>query len=221
MPSACASRAKASNAELTEGPARLRAAPSFAGSPLNGTYTTTYALGFEHDDQTIVGAAANDLGSYNVTVTKSASSYQGDQSADLPAGSELGGYTAISDKSHGTLAEFLDGTLTADHAISTLWRAATPGEGPSGTNLLSDVLTITGLSPTPGSELFVLQMTAAAAIDPVKAAAGKVFLAWLNGSDQWVNAVMGNSNCTSVGSPILRATTRTWATSRRAPGAST
>ena len=83
---------------------------------------------------------------------------------------------------HGSSARFAGGKANQMRPeVTTAWSAA------SDPNCVSDVLSLTGLSPTPGDETFVLE------IDYDPAAAGSPFLGWWNGSE-WVNAVEGNSD---------------------------
>jgi hypothetical protein len=159
--------------------------PTVASGLLNGTYSATYALGFEHNDQTIVGTSANDLGTFNATVTKTVTGNSGNQQANLGQGRGLGGLNSHSNRSKGSDASFLDGSLSSPRNVNTSWRDAVAGEGPGGHDLLSDVVNVGGTS----SDVYALQVSYAGtpAVPP--------FLAWWDGS-QWVNAVAGNNGGT-------------------------
>ena len=145
-------------------------------------------------------------------------------SAPLMAADHLVGlssWTAAESVVVGTSASLLDGIFgDTPGSVSMAWRARTPAEATAANRLAADVVDLhtgTGtLNP------FVLQMSYDPSLLPLTgdmteemlAAQGGLFLAWLNGADQWVNAVNGNLGTNSgiadylgswlqAGSPML------------------
>ncbi|MCE9590702.1 MAG: PEP-CTERM sorting domain-containing protein [Planctomycetes bacterium] len=170
----------------------VNASPSF-GNALNGSYSATYSLGFEHADQSIVGTGPGDLSTFSIDVTGTVSTNQGSQTSTLASGTALAGFSGNSNFALNTNASFLAGVLNTQRTITTNWA--------TGINAYSDVVSLSGLSPTPGSQTFVMQMNSALPLDSGMAAAGLIYLGWDNGS--WVNAVTGNSTYSLIGTPVL------------------
>ncbi len=109
-----------------------------------------------------------------------------DVAADVPTDGQFSDYQ-IPDSATGagTQAALLDGFASLPRVATNDWRAPDVSE----TELASDVLSLGGLSPQPGDDLFVLEI----GYDPDTGA--NVFLGWLHeDSGQWVNAVEGNSD---------------------------
>lgn len=157
---------------------------------LNGTYSATYELALEHDDQTILGTSAGDLGVFTRTVTVTVASNNGHQQSALASHRKLKDLSGKSNKSKHTVATFLDGELSNAQIVSMDWREAIPGEGPYGNDLASDVLQLTGTAGT----VFVLQMT----YEPAAMQPGAQPMLLYNQDGQWVNAVLGNSSGTPI-----------------------
>jgi len=120
------------------------------------------------------------------------------------AGSNYAAYSARSDLAGGqdTIASLLDGAAGnvggGSRTLSTTFDiVAASGLTPSNdADRVSDVFTLEGTkaggAPGSGGDVFVLQLQIA------DVSAG-TFLAWLNGSNTWVNAVLGNSNAGTMG----------------------
>jgi len=106
--------------------------------------------------------------------------------AYVPTGGDFSNHNIPnSDAGGGTTASLPDGQAGEGRLIEQSWRA--PGGGES--QLVSDVLALDGLSPNPGDELYVLEMS----YNP--ASGDDVYLAWYDTTGgQWVNAVLGNSD---------------------------
>jgi hypothetical protein len=158
-----------------------------SGNVLNGDYSATYQLGFEHNDQTITGTSSGDLGTFSKDILKTVATNSGDQSVTLDSGRHLAGLWAKSDKTIGSTARFMDGVLSTQRTVSTSWRNAVAGEGAKGNNLFSDVVAISGTS----GEIFVLQMAYDESLLPYLEDVTLPRLGWLQ-DGQWVNAVAGN-----------------------------
>jgi hypothetical protein len=123
-------------------------------------------------------------------------------SAPLMAADHLVGlssWTAAESEVVGTSASLLGGIFgDTPGTVSMAWRARTTDETTASNRLAADVVDLhtgTGtLNP------FVLQMSYDPSLLPLTggmteemlAAQGGLFLAWLNGADQWVNAINGN-----------------------------
>jgi hypothetical protein len=123
-------------------------------------------------------------------------------SAPLTATESLAGlssWTTADSETIGTTANLLAGTF-GDSAgtVSMAWRTRTADETAASYRLAADVVDLT--TGTGTLNPFVLQMSYDPSLLPLTggmteemlAAQGGLFLAWLNGEDQWVNAVNGN-----------------------------
>lgn len=157
---------------------------------LNGTYCAVYDLAFEHDDQSILGTSAGDLGVFTGTITVTVATNNGHQQSALNSHRKLKDLYGKSNKSKNTVATLLDGELSKASTVSMDWREAIAGEGPFGENLASDVLQLTGTA----GELFVLQMT----YDPAAMRPGALPMLLYHQDGQWVNAVLGNSSGAAI-----------------------
>jgi len=109
-----------------------------------------------------------------------------DLAADVPGGAPFSDYAIpASTAGGGTTAALLDGQSHTARVIDQTWRAP----GVNDTAVVSDVLSLDGLSPNPGDERFVLQLS----YNP--AYGDNVLLGWYDpASSSWVNAVEGNSD---------------------------
>jgi hypothetical protein len=148
---------------------------------LNGTYLGTLTLGLQND-QSIQGATAGDLGTMNWSLAQVVSGNVGSGTAALAAGRSLAGFSGQSDQALATVASLLAGQTATTTTVTMAFAARPVG------SFFSDVLDLHGtdglaqvlqLSYDPGS----LGGTAEAAL----------MLGWKNGSNEWVNAVLGNS----------------------------
>ena len=115
--------------------------------------------------------------------------------AAVDSGASLAGLASKTANSLGTEATFLAGTTASAGTVSMSWRAATGADAMNGQPILGDVA---NLSTPTGANPFALEMS----FNPAELGgkgANTAFLAWLNGSNQWVNAVTGNAgnNATS------------------------
>jgi hypothetical protein len=123
-------------------------------------------------------------------------------SAPLTATESLAGlssWTTADNETIGTTANLLAGTF-GDNAgtVSMAWRTRTADETAASYRLAADVIDLT--TGTGTLNPFVLQMSydpnllllTGGMTEETLAAQGGIFLAWLNGSDHWVNAIDGN-----------------------------
>jgi len=162
---------------------------------LAGTHKGTLLLGFQHEDQGITGAAANDLGTrtwdFNYTV---ASATANSGVANVQVGDSYAGYNLTNDAGLATNVALLAGTATATTEIAMTFDSVVPGGFAASNDALrvSDVVNLTGTD----SDLIVMQMS----YDPAdlgSALESDLRLAWFNGS-AWVLAVDGNSGGTPL-----------------------
>ena len=156
---------------------------------LNGTYTAMFTLAFEHADQTLPGAAANDLGGLSWNLATTVAGRTGSGSAVVDAGGSFAGLGITSAAARGTQAVIEAGTAGSSRTVAMSFTTA-PGQG----FFASDVLSLVG---TAGDAL-VLSLT----YDPAalgSLAAESLFVGWLDTrsgsptSQTWINAVLGNS----------------------------
>jgi fibronectin-binding autotransporter adhesin len=152
---------------------------------LNGTHRATFAVGLEHEDQTIVGAAPGDLGTSQFAIQQVVSGNVDGGTATVLAGQDYGnistGFNSVDSGNLQTAATLLDGTAPAERNIAMSFNVAD--------NSLSDVVTLSGT----GNDVFVLQLSY---VDtPSQESA--LFLGWRNSGGQWLNAVAGNSGGTA------------------------
>lgn len=156
---------------------------------LNGTYTALFTLAFEHADQTLPGAATNDLGTLAWDLAATVAGRTGAGSAVVNPGASLAGLGIASAAARGTQAAIQAGTAGGARTVA-MGFAASPAQG----FFASDVLTLTGTA----GDAIVLSLT----YDPAalgSLAAGSLFVGWLDTrsgsptSQSWINAVLGNS----------------------------
>lgn len=157
----------------------------------NGLLNVTGSLANNGSDKIFIAADAN--GDFSSgTDTKLARA--------VAAAASYAGYGSAINSSLMSEADLLGGTNTtgSTKTLAMQWRtlASTAGEI-NASDLASDVLNLTGIDTTK----FVLQMS----YDPIDgeaaaAAAGHIYLAWLNtNTDTWLNAIAGNHG-SNVGS---------------------
>jgi autotransporter-associated beta strand protein len=151
---------------------------------LNGTHRATFAVGLEHEDQTIVGASSGDLGTHQFAIEQVVSGNVDGGTATVLAGQDYGnistGFNSVESGNLQTAATLLDGTAAAERNITMSFDVAD--------NSLSDVLTLTGT----GNDVFVLQLTY-----DTSGQESDLFLGWRDSGGQWLNAVAGNSGGTA------------------------
>ena len=169
---------------------------------LNGSYGGTLSMLVENDPS-LQGAANLDLNSgapFDWQLSHTVSGNTGNLSSTFADGIDLGSpavkYHGSSDAGGGTTATLLAGTLPAGSTIAMGgWRVGVPGEGDV-SNLLSDAFNLSGT----GGDIYVLQINyddSLLGIHEAALAAGEqIYLAWMNNSSKWVNAVEGNSGGT-------------------------
>jgi hypothetical protein len=148
---------------------------------LNGTYLGTLTLGLQND-QSIQGATAGDLGTMNWSLAQVVSGNVGGGTAALAAGRSLAGFSGQSDQALATVASLLAGQTATATTVTMAFAAQPVG------SFFSDVLDLHG---TDGLAQ-VLQLS----YDPGSLggmAEAALMLGWKNGSNEWVNAVLGNS----------------------------
>jgi hypothetical protein len=172
---------------------------------LNGTYNATLTLGLQHNDQTIAGTLANDLGvatwqfSHVVSGQVATSGTKAQTSGNSLAGVGLTDSANGGTKSTGlgTNATILAGT---SDGTTTSVSFTTTSTAPNDQTRVADVAQV-----TTGTGAFVLQMTyssvLAAQASIVPGGPGSLFLAWHNlSTDAWINAVFGNTGNTAFAS---------------------
>jgi hypothetical protein len=156
---------------------------------LNGTYTGLFTAAFEHADQSLPGAAAQDLGSLSWNLSTTVSGRTGSGTAGVGAGESFAGLGIESAAARGTRAAIEAGTAGTGRTVAMSFLAA-PGDG----FFASDVLTLTGTA----GDAIVLSLT----YDPASLgslAAESLFVGWLDtrpgspSENSWVNAILGNS----------------------------
>jgi hypothetical protein len=156
---------------------------------LNGTYTGLLTLAFEHADQTLPGAAANDLGTLSWNLSATVAGRTGSGSVAVGVGESFAGLGITSVAPRGTSATIEAGSAGAGRTVAMGFTAA-PGDG----FFASDVLTLTGTA----GDAIVLSLT----YDPAALGgmpAGSLFVGWLDtrsgspSENAWVNAILGNS----------------------------
>ncbi|MBI1370450.1 MAG: hypothetical protein GC162_17580 [Planctomycetes bacterium] len=146
------------------------------------------------NNQSITGAADQDLGTLNWSLSHTVSGQSGAQTAVIAAGNSYAGLYGTSDKTLVSTVSFLGGVNANNGPSTTLmtsWRDRTAGEfGPTWPILISDVADVSGNH----GDVFVLEMS----YDPTLiadeagfAASGLLYLGWLDGAD-WVSAISGN-----------------------------
>lgn len=156
---------------------------------LNGTYTGLFTLGFEHADQALPGAAANDLGTLSWNLSATVAGRTGSGSTAVTAGASLAGLGITSAAARSTQAAIQAGAAGSNRTVAMSFAAA-PGQG----FFASDVLTLTGTA----GDAIVLSLTYdQTALGSL--AAESLFVGWLDTrsgsptSQSWINAVLGNS----------------------------
>ena len=167
---------------------------------LNGTYKVTASITATSKTASggvITGASANDAGMSNVALSEVVGGKTAGAGvtkvAGIAAGTTYGGYNMTSTMEHGTKAELLGGTATADATVSMTFNTAEALSITDNASRVSDIVSISGMHQTgttgeyKGSTLtdtFVLQLNYTGS-DPA-------YLAWWDGS-AFVNAIAGNS----------------------------
>jgi len=151
---------------------------------LNGTYAGTLAVGLQNE-QDLTGAAPNDLGTSNFTLSTSVSTNSGAGSANILAGGSFAGYYINSGIGKNSTIKLLGGTSTAGNTISVAWS--------SGVNTtLSDKPTVT----TTAADTYVVELN----YDPTAITGGTataLVLASPNGSGQYVATVLADTGGTA------------------------
>jgi hypothetical protein len=147
----------------------------------NGTYKGTLLVGLQND-QSITGAAPNDLGTSNFTLSTTVTGNSGNASVNVLAGGSFAGYSIPRGTGKNSTASLLGGTSASGNTVSAVW-----SDGVNTT--LSDRANITKTS----SDLLVVQMSYdATAVTGGTATAPT--LALPNASGQYISAVLSNSN---------------------------
>ncbi len=118
-----------------------------SGGKLNGTYTGTLAVGLQNE-QDLTGAAPNDLGTKNFTLTTSVTGNSGNGTANILSNGSLAGYNINRGTGKNSTISFLAGTSTSGGNISVNW-----ADGVNTT--ASDKATVGNTA----SSLYVLQMS--------------------------------------------------------------
>ncbi len=174
---------------ITAGGSQVGTAAFDGAGLLNGTYEGTLTVTFEHADQSLPGAAANDLGSLSWDLSTTLTGRTGSGTAAVGAGESLAGLGIDSAAPRGTVAEIQAGTALGSRTVAMSFTAA-PGSG----FFASDMLTLTGTS----GDAVVLTLTFDAAA-LAQMPAESLFVGWLDTRpespthDSWINAVEGNS----------------------------
>jgi hypothetical protein len=159
---------------------------------LNGTHLGTLVLGFEHDDQTIQGTAAGDLGtaSWNLShVVENNAAPIG--TAEIRNGSSYAGFNLTNNDGRATNAELLAGSASGDTEVTISFDGLASGSYAALNDAfrVSDVVSLEGTH----GDIIVLQLT----YDDTSlgSAESDLRLMWFNGTE-WVLAVEGNSSGT-------------------------
>jgi hypothetical protein len=159
---------------------------------LNGTYNATLTLSLQHNDQTIAGTFANDLGAATWQFSHVVSGQTATSGTMAQTnGNSLAGVGLTNSGGNGTNATVLAGTSDGTTTSVTF---TTTSSAPNDNYRVADIAQI-----TTGSGPFVLQLsfndTLASALPGGKSSA---FLAWHSlSTDAWINAVFGNTGNTS------------------------
>lgn len=154
-----------------------------ASGKLNGTYLGQLTVNLQHNDQTIAGTSAGDLGSavwtLETTVTGQSA---GAGFGQVRNGQDYDGFGLTRVAGDFTTAELLDGTAGDDRDLTIDFSDATSS------SIYSDIVEVTGL----GGDLFVLQLS----YDPTGVVdESELQLGWFDVSvGHFVNAVLGNSD---------------------------
>ena len=166
---------------------------------LNGTYKVTASITATSKTASggvITGASANDAGMSNVALSEVVGGKTAGAGvtkvAGIAASATYGGYNMTSTMDHGTKAELLGGTATADATVSMTFNTAEALSITDNASRVSDIVSISGMHQTGGTgfagatltDTFVLQLSYTGS-DPA-------YLAWWDGS-AFVNAIAGNS----------------------------
>jgi hypothetical protein len=159
---------------------------------LNGTYTATLTLGLQHNDQTISGTLANDLGSATWQFSRVVSGQIATSGTKAQTnGNSLVGVGLTNSGGNGTNATILAGT--SDGTTTSISFGGT-NSAPNDASRVADVTDV-----TTGTGAFVLQLS----YNDVQAALlpggpTSLFLAWhATPSASWINAILGNTGNTS------------------------
>ncbi len=152
-----------------------------ATGKLNGAHKATFSATLEHDDLTIAGTAANDLGAYNWNLKHVVTGNTGGGTARVFSGDEYA-YDTTRQVSRFTSAALIDGSAGGTRDLTVTF-ADNDGI------VLSDIVSLTGTL----TDVFVLQISYDEAY--VTGNEEDLFLGWWDGS-AWVNAVVGNSSGT-------------------------
>jgi hypothetical protein len=149
---------------------------------LNGSHHAVLAVGVQHDDQTIAGTMNNDLGTHVWQLVQNVTGNTGNGNAFVLSGEGFGGYNIARGAGANTRADLLDGTASADRMVNVNF-SDTDG------SVLGDIVDFIGT----GADKFVLQLS----YDDSQLGGNEsgLYLGWYNpSSNQWVNAVAGNSD---------------------------
>ena len=126
----------------------VTAADFNATGALNGVYTGKLSVTMQND-QSLLGAAANDLGTANYTLSTTVTANSGNGTANIVAGGSFAGYNIHRGSGKDSTVKFLAGTSASGGNISVAW-----ADGVNTT--ASDKATI---GTTSASDLYVLQMS--------------------------------------------------------------
>jgi hypothetical protein len=158
---------------------------------LNGTYNATLTLGLQHNDQTIAGTLANDLGSATWQFSHVVSGQTATSGTKAQTnGNSLAGVGLTNSGGNGTNATILAGTSDGTTTSVTF---TTTSSAPNDAYRVADVTNV-----TTGTGAFVLQLSYnELAAQALPGGESSLFLAWhVLSTDAWINAVLGNTGNT-------------------------
>lgn len=160
---------------------------------LNGTHLGSLVLGFEHDDQTIQGTAAGDLGTASWNLSHLVENNEASTgTAEIRTGNSYAGFNLTNNDGRATNAELLAGSASGDTEVTISFDGLASGSyaALNDASRVSDVVSLEGT----GGDIIVLQLT----YDDtgLGSAESDLRLMWFDGTE-WVLAVEGNS----IGTP--------------------
>ena len=189
-----------SGSQLTAGTNTNSGTVNYTGSSY-GTYDIT-ATGTNHLLTTAANAADSgisiNVGFATADTSGSQSAFGTALTAAVGSSASLAGLASKTANSLGTEATLLAGTTASAGTVSMGWRALTGADKSGGQSIVSDVV---NLSTPTSTNPFVLQMSFTSG-ELGGMSASTAFLAWLNGSNQWVNAVTGNTGNNATGGEL-------------------
>ena len=176
---------------------------------LNGTYDATFAIDLQHADQSLIGAAAGDLGQVTWSLSQQITGVAAETgAAGRRSGDSYAGLGLTRGQGRNTVATILAGQAGGSRTVQFDFRDAASAP------VLSDILELKGTAGDPivltvGYDESLLGGTAEAALR----------LGWLdeNGSsptfNQWIPAIAGNSaNPVALQEPFAGSWDAYWAT---------